>query len=298
MPEEYAEIRRARITDAGEIARLAGELGYPMSSDEMARRLAKLVSNEHHHIAVVASGERLFGWMHVERRFSLEGGDRSELMGLVVDSTARRRGFGRELLAVAENWTLAQGLGALVVRSNVIREQSHPFYESLGYARSKTQHVYTKVVESRVEQRLAELQRLADGAGTRSDKAREAARLIRDLGAYRWTGLCDVSHTEIAVIAWDGPEAPTYPRFPVAKGLNGAAVSSKKAVIVQDVASDSRYLTTIGGTRGEMIQPVIDERGDVIGTIDVESDRVNAFSAKDEQLLAACAERLLWLWRR
>jgi L-methionine (R)-S-oxide reductase len=148
------------------------------------------------------------------------------------------------------------------------------------------------------EQWLAELQRLADAAGTRIDKASEAARLIRKLGAYRWTGLYDVSDREIAVIAWDGPEAPTYPRFPVTKGLNGTAVSSKKVVIVQDVASDPRYLTTIGGTRGEMIQPVIDERGDVIGTIDVESDQVNAFSAKDEQLLAACAERLLWLWRR
>jgi GNAT superfamily N-acetyltransferase len=148
MSEEYAEIRPARITDAGEIARLAGELGYPMSADEMARRLATLASNEYHHVAVVASGERLLGWMHVERRFSLEGGDRAELMGLVVDSTARRRGIGRELLAVAENWTLAQGLPALVVRSNVIREQSHPFYESLGYSRSKTQHVYTKVVKA------------------------------------------------------------------------------------------------------------------------------------------------------
>ena len=30
----------------------------------------------------------------------------------------------------------------LVVRSNVARESSHPFYEALGYKREKTQHVY------------------------------------------------------------------------------------------------------------------------------------------------------------
>ena len=144
---EHSEIRRAQIGDAAEMARLAGELGYPMSSAEMKRRLENLLPNPHHHIAVVASGERLLGWMHVERRFSLEGGARAELMGLVVDSTARRRGFGRELLKVAENWTLAQELSSLTVRSNAAREQSHPFYESLGYSRSKTQHVYTKAVQ-------------------------------------------------------------------------------------------------------------------------------------------------------
>jgi putative methionine-R-sulfoxide reductase with GAF domain len=66
---------------------------------------------------------------------------------------------------------------------------------------------------------------------------------------------------------------------------------------VQDVVSDPRYLTTIGGTRGEMIQPVLDQSGVVVGTIDVESDRVNAFSTRDEELLALCAENLLWLWR-
>jgi hypothetical protein len=103
------------------------------------------------------------------------------------------------------------------------------------------------------------------------------------------------------VIAWSGPEAPTYPRFPIAKGLNGACVASRKPVIVQDVASDSRYLTTIGGTRGEMIQPVFDETGVVVGTIDVESDRVNAFGARgrratgglrSESILGVACQRL------
>jgi GAF domain-containing protein len=141
------------------------------------------------------------------------------------------------------------------------------------------------------------LRSLAEGEGDRTAKAQRAIDLIRSLGPYRWAGLYDVSQSEIAVIAWSGPQAPTYPRFPVAKGLNGACVSSRKPVIVQDVASDARYLTTIGGTRGEMIQPVLGKSGAVVGTIDVESDRVNAFSKRDEDLLRICAENLFWLWR-
>lgn len=146
-------------------------------------------------------------------------------------------------------------------------------------------------------QQAAALRNLADVSGSRAQKAQEAVREIRRLGQYRWAGLYDVSATEITVIAWDGPQAPAFPRFPVTKGLNGAAVAKKGPVIVQDVSSDPRYLTTIGGTRGEMIYPVMGSDGTILGTIDVESDRINAFSARDEELLAACARGLLWLWQ-
>ena len=112
----------------------------------MTRRLTVLLPNERHCIAVAASGEHLLGWMHVEHRFSLEGGDRAELMGLVVDSSARRRGVGRELVAAAENWARSRSLSSLTVRSNAARELSHPFYEALDYSRDKTQHVYSKAL--------------------------------------------------------------------------------------------------------------------------------------------------------
>lgn len=142
---------------------------------------------------------------------------------------------------------------------------------------------------------FSKLRELAGSSGSREERARIAAALIRIARPYRWVGLYDVTESEICVIAWDGPEPPTYPRFPVRKGLNGAAVVSKRPVIVQDVASDLRYLTTIGGTRGEMIYPIL-RSAKVTGTIDVESDQLNAFSAEDESLLASCAEALRWLW--
>src|SRR5215831_8418290 len=129
------------------------------------------------------------------------------------------------------------------------------------------------------------LRSLNKSDGDRAAKAQRAIELVKRMGSYRWVGLYDVLANEIAVIAWSGPQAPTHPRFPIAKGLNGACVASRKPVIVQDVASDSRYLTTIGGTRGEMIQPVLNQSGAVVGTIDVESDRADAFSGRDEVLL-------------
>ena len=148
MSSAPTEIRRAQIGDAPEMTRLAAQLDYPMPETEMARRLAALLASESHYVAVAASSGLVLGWMHVERRFSLEGGERAELMGLVVDSNARRRGLGRELVGVAEGWALSRGQSSLTVRSNTARELSHPFYEALGYSREKTQHVYRKVLAS------------------------------------------------------------------------------------------------------------------------------------------------------
>lgn len=144
------------------------------------------------------------------------------------------------------------------------------------------------------------LDRLRDLATThveRHVKAGQAAELIRQARSYRWVGLYDVSASEIAAIAWTGSTAPAHLRFPVTKGLSGAAVATQQPVIVQDVTQDARYLTAFGSTRSEAIVPVAaPEHGRIVGTIDVESDRVNAFGAEDELFLRRCVEALLPLW--
>lgn len=141
-------IREARADDALEIARLATELGYPTEPGEMRKRLVNLISDPAHYVAV-ASGEDddlLLGWVHAEHRISLEGGAGAELMGLVVDSVMRREGIGGSLAELAEAWASRQGLTKITVRSNMVRKEAHPFYQGLGYAHKKTQHVYTKLL--------------------------------------------------------------------------------------------------------------------------------------------------------
>jgi putative methionine-R-sulfoxide reductase with GAF domain/uncharacterized damage-inducible protein DinB len=151
----------------------------------------------------------------------------------------------------------------------------------------------------RAERRRAALDRLALLADADGGAAWEsAAESIRSAGSYRWVGLYEVGETEIGAIAWTGVEAPVFPRFPRETGLNGAAVASGEPVIAQDVSTDSRYLTAFPTTASEGIFPVLGASGEVIGTIDVESDRRDAFSAEDERFLRACASALQPLWVR
>jgi L-methionine (R)-S-oxide reductase len=131
----------------------------------------------------------------------------------------------------------------------------------------------------------------------RAEKAARIAELVRQAGSYRWVGLYAVTEQEIAAIGWSGPGAPAYPRFPVTKGLSGAAVAAGRAVVVNDVTADPRYLTAFASTLSEAIVPVVDPgAGTVVGTLDVESAERNAFTDADRQALEGCAAALTGLF--
>jgi GAF domain-containing protein len=125
----------------------------------------------------------------------------------------------------------------------------------------------------------------------------ELADQIRAAGGWRWLGIYAVGRTEISLIGWSGPAAPAHPRFPKDRGLCGAAAATGSPVVVDDVAADSRYLETLGTTRSEMVVPVKRATGEVVGLIDVESERRGAFSPEDVATLeehAALAAAQLW----
>ena len=108
-------------------------------------RLITLRDSDKHYVAVAdGTGTNLLGWIAAEHRLLLESGERVEIVGLVVDRAARRKGIGQALVASVESWAALGGAANVFVRSNVTRDESHSFYASLGYGRTKTQHAYTR----------------------------------------------------------------------------------------------------------------------------------------------------------
>jgi GNAT superfamily N-acetyltransferase len=143
-----ATLRRARQDDAAELARLSAQLGYPQHDAVFAARLRQLlVSADHPVIVATEDDATLVGFIAIEHRLMLETGDRVEIVGLVVDDAARRRGIGRQLVDAALDWARDIGVGEVILRSNIARDESHPFYEGAGFERIKTQHVYRRRVD-------------------------------------------------------------------------------------------------------------------------------------------------------
>jgi len=143
-------IRPARLSDDAEISRLTIELGYPCTTAQISSRLTALLLASDYFIAVAVTSEpHLLGWIGVAQRLLLHYDARGELFGLVVGSGARRQGIGKALVRTAEEWAVTRHLNAICVRSNAARAESHPFYESAGYRRNKTQHFYVKELAGR-----------------------------------------------------------------------------------------------------------------------------------------------------
>jgi len=146
LAPDNVRIRSPRATDAEQLAALNRELGYATESREIVSRIKRVSKLSEHFIAVAEIESGVIGWVQVEHRFSMETGEKAELVGLIVGVGARRGGVGRLLVQAAEEWAADRGLGSIVVRSNVVRPESHSFYKQIGYSQSKTQHVYAKAL--------------------------------------------------------------------------------------------------------------------------------------------------------
>jgi len=145
--QRAVKIRRAKRSDAARIAELTGQLGYPAKPEEIAQRLRQIQPSSQHAVLVAESVEgRVIGWLHVSVEPLLETELRAEVNGLVVADEERSRGAGRLLLQAAEQWARKHGCKNMSVRSNVIRERAHQFYERNGYEHYKTQKAFQKAI--------------------------------------------------------------------------------------------------------------------------------------------------------
>jgi GNAT superfamily N-acetyltransferase len=124
---------------------LCGQLGYPATLQQVERRLQLLLGHPGQGLigAVTPTGQ-LVGWVHVQSRCVFESDPFAEICGLVVDENERGHGAGRDLVAAAEHWAIANGHTVIRVRSNVIRTATHRFYQNRGYTIQKTQISFTK----------------------------------------------------------------------------------------------------------------------------------------------------------
>jgi GNAT superfamily N-acetyltransferase len=139
------KIRLAKIGDAARLAELSGQLGYPATAAQIRQRLRGIRPAAQHAVLVGETKDAgVIGWLHVSKQPLLEVELRAEVNGLVVAEGHRSLGAGAQLLAAAEDWARKRGCKGMSVRSNVIRERAHQFYERNGYEHYKTQKSFRK----------------------------------------------------------------------------------------------------------------------------------------------------------
>jgi GNAT superfamily N-acetyltransferase len=141
------QLRPAVMADAPQLADLCCQLGYPSTAAEVEQRLRAIPAGEEHAVFVAENaGGKLAGCIHVFLMHAVEIDTQAEILGLIVDDAFRSQGVGKNLLAGAEEWARERGIRTIGLRSNVIRERAHEFYEREGYTVLKKQKAFRKTL--------------------------------------------------------------------------------------------------------------------------------------------------------
>jgi GNAT superfamily N-acetyltransferase len=126
-------VRDAAASDAGEIARLLEQLGYPTGAAQVRARLERLAIVGDRVVVAELDG-RVVGSAHVQVSPALERERPVARIGaLVVDESYRRRGVGAALVASAEAEARLRGCEVLILTTAEARDDAHAFYEQLAF---------------------------------------------------------------------------------------------------------------------------------------------------------------------
>jgi L-methionine (R)-S-oxide reductase len=136
--------------------------------------------------------------------------------------------------------------------------------------------------------------RIETALGREDDPTRAmelAVRILKeDLPDYNWVGIYVLYGNELVLGPFVGKPSP-HTRIALGRGICGAAASEKMTIIVDDVNADPRYLACSLETRSEIVVPIMRD-GEVLGEIDIDSDRLAAFGEADRELLEHVAASL------
>src|SRR6266851_1793973 len=127
-----------------------------------------------------------------------------------------------------------------------------------------------------------------------ADQLMEGITLLlnKQMLKYNWVGFYmlepGANPPTLVLGHYQGAMTP-HTRIALNQGICGAAASSGKTVVVDDVKKDPRYLACSLETESEIVVPVF-AHGKVAGELDIDSHFLAAFADEDRELVEYCAQ--------
>lgn len=107
---------------------------------------------------------------------------------------------------------------------------------------------------------------------------------------FDWTGFYRVTAPELLKI---GPYQGGHGclKIPFARGVCGAAARTGEVQLVRDVDAFPGHIACASSTRSELVLPVWDGKGQLLGVFDIDSDQPDAFTEDDAKALTQILQK-------
>ena len=121
--------------------------------------------------------------------------------------------------------------------------------------------------------------------------ANAAALLWQSLPEINWAGFYLLKDGTLYLGPFQGKPACTV--IAAGKGVCGTAVAEGRVQRVADVHAFPGHIACDSASRSEIVLPLRDGAGAIIGVLDIDSPVPDRFSAEDEEVLSAFAEQMV-----
>ncbi len=116
------------------------------------------------------------------------------------------------------------------------------------------------------------------------------AAVLKEVFGFFWVGFYLKKGEQLVLGPFQGPLACS--RIDLDKGVCGQAYSTAKPVVVPNVDEFPGHIACSSASKSEIVIPIFDSKGTVVGVLDVDSDRPNDFSDIDVRGLTAMSKQL------
>ena len=139
-------LRPVKTEDSKGIKKLAEELGYPSSEEKISEILETVIKHDDHRMIVAEQENDLVGYIHMISSLRVGSDPFVEIAALSVREEYCKKGIGKALIAESQKMATEKGIDYVRIRSNIIRQEAHKFFEQRGFRNLKTQEVFIKKI--------------------------------------------------------------------------------------------------------------------------------------------------------
>lgn len=126
-----------------------------------------------------------------------------------------------------------------------------------------------------------QIQALIDGETDLVANLANVAAVLKESFGFFWVGFYLKKGDQLVLGPFQGPLACT--RIDFDSGVCGHAYTTRETVIVPNVDEFPGHIACSSAAKSEIVVPMFDVNGEVVGVLDVDSDRLDDFGDADRE---------------